>query len=56
MIIETCPKCGNPLMEYVVLTYPPIPKKECPCCRWSWEKESEEIVYKHFEGDNNKLC
>lgn len=54
MIIETCPKCGNPLMEYVVLTYPPIPKKECPRCRWSWEGKSEKIVYKPFDENNGR--
>ena len=29
IIIETCPKCGHDLVDSVICTNPPIPKKEC---------------------------
>lgn len=48
MIIETCPKCGNPLQKFIIATYPAIPRKECPKCGWSWEGKPEEIIYKPF--------
>ena len=49
MIIETCPKCGEPLMNISLDTYPPIPKKECWKCGWNWTGEPEKIEYKPFE-------
>lgn len=49
MIIETCPNCGGPLMNISLDTYPPIPKKECWKCGWSWTGEPEKIEYKSFE-------
>lgn len=37
MIIETCPKCGNDLVNMILdYYYPPITKKYCPYCGWSW--------------------
>ena len=30
-------------------TYPPIPKKECWKCGWSWTGEPEKIEYKPFK-------
>jgi hypothetical protein len=44
VIIETCPKCGHDLQDLVICTYPPIPRKECHNCGWSWEGEREEVV------------
>ena len=52
-IIETCPKCGHDLVDLVIATYPPIPKKECWNCGWSWtgEQEQEAIVRVPFGGN-----
>ena len=44
IIIETCPKCGHDLVPIMLTTYPPIPKKECFHCGWSWEGQREEVV------------
>ena len=44
IIIETCPKCGHDLQDVVLCTYPPIPRKECHNCGWSWEGQREEII------------
>lgn len=52
MIIKTYPKCGCPLQNFVLATYSPIHKKECPKCRWSWESKPEEIIYKPFDENN----
>lgn len=43
-IIETCPVCGHDLIDSVICTNPPIPKKECAHCGWSWEEEREEVI------------
>ena len=51
IIIETCPKCGHDLTDVVIATYPPIPKKECFNCGWSWEGEREEVVRVPFGGN-----
>ena len=53
IIIETCPKCGHDLIDVMIATYPPIPRKECWNCGWSWEGEQEEVVRVPFGG--NKL-
>lgn len=45
MIIETCPKCGGELKHLSLTTYPPIPKKVCTACGWSWTGEREKIKY-----------
>lgn len=52
IIIETCPKCGHDLTNEVICTYPPIPKKSCWNCGWSWEGEREEIVRVPFGGNS----
>lgn len=52
IIIETCPKCGHDLMNEVICTYPPIPRKSCPSCGWSWEGEREEVVRVPFGGNS----
>lgn len=49
MIVETCPKCGEPLIDIMLTSNPPIPKKECWKCGWSWTGEPEKIEYKPFE-------
>lgn len=50
-IIETCPKCGHDLIDIMIATYPPIPRKECWSCGWSWEGEPEEVVRVPFGGN-----
>ncbi len=44
MIVEICPKCGYDLINLMLACYPPISKKYCPYCGWSWTGEPEEIV------------
>lgn len=41
MIIETCPKCGGELKHLSLTTYPPIYKKVCTSCGWSWTDDKE---------------
>ena len=43
IIIETCPECGADLIDTVIATSPPIPRKVCPNCSWHWEGKREEI-------------
>ena len=52
VIIETCPNCGHDLINQVICTYPPIPKKVCYNCNWSWEGEREEVVKVPFDKGN----
>lgn len=52
IIIETCPKCGHDLLNEVICTYPPIPRKSCPSCGWSWEGEREEVIRIPFGGNS----
>lgn len=62
IVIETCPKCGHDLLNTVICTYPPIPRKECPNCDWYWEGEREEVMRVPFGGnslnatDNTNNC
>ena len=51
MIIETCPECGHDLIDLVLTTYPPIPKKQCTFCDWSWTGKREEIIRVPFNSD-----
>lgn len=51
IIIETCPKCGHDLCDEVICTNPPIPRKVCYSCGWSWEGEREEVVRVPFGGN-----
>lgn len=55
IIIETCPKCGHDLQNLMIATYPPIPRKECWNCGWSWEGEREEVVRVPFGGNANTV-
>lgn len=50
IIIGTCPKCGHDLIDEVICTYPPIPRKVCHNCGWSWEGKQEEIIRVPFGG------
>ena len=43
IVIETCPKCGRDLRDEVICAYPPIPRKVCWNCGWSWIGEREKI-------------
>lgn len=49
MIIETCPECGGELKHLSLTTYPPIPKKVCTACGWSWTGEPDKIEYVPFD-------
>lgn len=51
IIIETCPKCGHDLHDEVICTYPPIPRKVCWNCGWSWEGKPEKIIRVPFGGN-----
>ena len=52
IIIETCPKCGHDLKDLIIATFPPIPKKECWNCGWSWTGEPEEVIRMPFGGNS----
>lgn len=49
-IIETCPKCGHDLLSFTIAVIPPIPRKQCANCGWSWEGKPEEIIRVPFGG------
>lgn len=51
VIIETCPKCGHDLFDSVLYTNPPIPKKECLNCGWTWEGEPDQVIRVPFVGN-----
>lgn len=51
-IIETCPKCGHDLVDEVICTNPPIPKKSCWNCGWHWEGEPEQVIRQPFGGNS----
>lgn len=53
IVIETCPKCGNDLRDEVICTYPPIPRKVCWNCGWSWTGKPEKIRRVPFGGNTN---
>lgn len=52
IIIETCPKCGCDLVDGVLASNPPIPKKECWSCGWSWTGEPEKVKRVPFGGNS----
>ena len=52
IIIETCPKCGYDLVDLVIYTNPPIRKKECHSCGWSWTGEREAVIRVPFGGNS----
>lgn len=53
IIIETCPECGHDLENMMLASYPPIPKKVCPRCGWSWTGKPKEIIRVPFGGNSN---
>ena len=53
IFIETCPKCGHDLLDEVICTYPPIPRKVCSNCGWSWTGNPEKITRVPFGGNTN---
>lgn len=55
IIVETCPKCGHDLHDVVICTYPPIPRKVCWNCGWSWTGEREKIKRVPFGGNTNNF-
>lgn len=55
IVVETCPKCGNDLRNEVICTYPPIPRKVCWNCGWSWTGKPEKITRVPFGGNTNNF-
>lgn len=55
IIIETCPKCGHDLRDTIICTNPPIPRKECNVCGWSWEGKQEQVIRIPFGGNSNEI-
>lgn len=53
IVVETCPQCGHDLHDVVICTYPPIPRKVCWNCGWSWTGEREKIKRVPFGGNTN---
>lgn len=53
IVVETCPKCGHDLHDVVICTYPPIPRKVCWNCGWSWTGKPEKITRVPFGGSTN---
>ena len=51
IIIETCPECGHDLIDEMICTNPPIPRKFCPNCGWRWEGKRDEVIKIRF-GEN----
>lgn len=45
-----CPKCGRDLLDSVIAVMPPIHKKECLHCGWSWQGKPEEVIRVPFGG------
>ena len=54
IVIETCPKCGHDLLNEVLTSYPPIHKKRCIACGWSWVGKREEIIRVPFNEESIK--
>ena len=48
MIFETCPACGGELKLLSLTTSPPISKKVCTACGWTWTEERESDSYVPF--------
>ena len=56
IVVETCPKCGHDLHDVVICTYPPIPRKVCWNCGWSWTGKPEKIRRVPFGDFSDKKC
>ena len=52
MIVETCPRCGTPVIYEVIDIYPPITVVRCYKCGWSYEYGREPIEYKPWTPPN----
>ena len=52
IVIETCPVCGYDLQNSVLTSNPPIYKKECWHCGWSWTEDIEDVVRIPFTKEN----
>ena len=49
-IVELCPKCHGRLMDIMLTSNPPIPKKVCVECGWSWTGRAPKVKYVVFGG------
>ena len=49
MKIETCPQCGGVLVDFALTVNPPISKKVCTSCGWSWAEERKSDSYVPFD-------
>lgn len=63
IIIETCPECGHDLTNMMLASNPPIEKRQCLNCGWSWTGKREEVIRIPFDGNsfapdtiNNSAC
>ena len=43
-VIYTCPQCGADIQEQVIATMPPINRKVCLNCGWSYEEPRDDRV------------
>ena len=55
IIVETCPECGHDLISEQIATYPPIPRKKCFNCGWSWTGVPEKVVRVPFKKHDNYI-
>ena len=51
MIVYTCPKCGNPLTDEVITTYPPIDAKRCHACGYYHTNKQTENTVEYVRYD-----
>ena len=51
-IVETCLKCRQDLQNKVICFYPPILKKVCWNCGWSWTVEADRVTRVPFNPDS----
>lgn len=49
MIIKTCPKCGNQLLNIAYTTYPPIYAEHCNSCGYHWESKPEPFIEEVYD-------
>lgn len=55
IVVETCPKCGAPLLDIMLASYPPIPAKRCTNCGYYWQGEPERIAYVPFDPEKSNV-